>query len=171
MAKTTAGLTFRSVEVEFDVTAAMTAAISGLTTVEWITIDSIFSGPMDQGQQVTLPIAETNVSGDADPIISIGPNSGRVYNFTVLYTEGDTLGTDNIDFYSDYLKPLIEASPALPCHFRWSPNGGAVGDLQYTSETGNSWLSALSDPVGVVDENLMRVNFSVTTGGLTTATL
>jgi hypothetical protein len=171
MAKTDDALTLRSAQVEFDVTAAMTAAISNLTTVEWIDISQIFVGPMDMGQQVTLPIAETNVSGDADPIVSVGPNSGRVYNFTVLYTEGDDLGTDTIDFYSDYLKPAIEASPALPIHFRWSPNGGASGDLQFTSETGNSWLSALSDPVGAVDENLIQINFSVTTGGITTATL
>jgi hypothetical protein len=126
---------------------------------------------MDMGQQVTLPIAETNVSGDADPIVSVGPNSGRVYNLTVLFTEGETLGTDNIDFYQDYLQPAIEASPALPVHLRWSPNGGAGGDAQFTTESSNSWLSALSDPVGVVDENLIQIQFSITTGGITTGTV
>jgi hypothetical protein len=171
MAKTAAALSFRSAKVEFDVTAAMTAALASLTTVEWIDISSIFNGPLDQGQQVTLPIAETNVSGDSDPIVSVGPNSGRVYNVTVLFTEGETLGSDNIDFYQDYLQPAIEASPALPIHMRWSPNGGASGDAQFTTETGNSWLSALSDPVGVVDENLIQVQFSITTGGITTATV
>jgi hypothetical protein len=68
MAKTDDALSGRSAKVEFDVTAAMTAAIASLTTVAWLDISQIFVGPMDQGQQVTLPIAETNVSGDSDPI-------------------------------------------------------------------------------------------------------
>jgi hypothetical protein len=171
MAKTDDALTFRSVKVELEVSAAMVSAISNLTTAEWIDISQVFVGPMDQGQQVTLPIAETNVSGDADPIVSVGPNSGRVFNCTVLYTEGDDLGTDTVDIYQDILQPTIEASTALLFNMRWSPNGGGSGDAQFTTETTNSYLSALSDPVGVVDENLIQVQFSVATGGITTATI
>ena len=171
MAKTDDALTFRSAKVEFEVTAAMVSALASLTTAEWVDFSSVFAGPMDQGQQVTLPVAETNVSGSSDPIVSVGPNSGRGYNFTILYTEGDDLGTDNLDMYQDFLKPVIENSTTLVASFRWAPAGGAAGDYQYTTDTTNSYISALSDPVGVVDENLMRVDFSITTSSLTTATI
>ena len=132
MAKTDDWLTLRFAKVEFEVTAAMVTALASLTTNEWIDISSIFAGPLDQPQEISRDIEETPVSGDGTPITSSGTLSARQFAFNILYTEGEVLGTDNLDIYQDLLKPLMEyASGALSMPVRWSPNGGAGGDNLY----------------------------------------
>lgn len=171
MAKTSAWVTNRFVKVELDVTAAMVSAIAGLTTAEWIDISSIFAGPLDQPQEVTRDIEETPVSGDATPITSVGSASARRFAFSILYTEGETLGTDNLDIYQDVLKAVMESTTVLSMPMRWSPAGGASGDNLYTTSTTESFMTSLSDPVGGVTSEKIMVTFEISTPDLTVSTV
>ena len=172
MAKTSKWATNRFVKVEIDVTAAIVSAIAGLTTAEWIDISSIFAGPLDQPQEITRDIQETPVSGDATPITSSGSASARRFAFSILYTEGETLGTDNLDIYQDVLKPVMEyTGTALSMPVRWSPKGGASGDNLYTTSLTETFLTSLSDPVGGVSSDKIMINFEISTPDLTPSTV
>lgn len=172
MAKTTAWVTNRFVKVEIQVTSAMVTALASLTTAEWIDISSIFAGPIGQPQQLTRDIEETPVSGDGTPITSASGPSSRRMSFAVLYTEGETLGTDNLDIYQDLLKPAMEyASGVLSVPIRWSPAGGGSGDNQYTTSTTESFITALGDPIGGVTSEKIMIPFEVNTPDLTTSTV
>lgn len=172
MAKTDDWVTNRFVKVELDVTAAMVSALASLTTAEWIDISSIFAGPLDQPQEITRDIEETPVSGDATPITSAGAASARRFAFSILYTEGEVLGTDNLDIYQDVLKPCMEYSgTALSMPMRWSPAGGNSGDNQYTTSTTETFLTSLSDPVGGVTSEKIMITFEISTPDLTTSTV
>jgi hypothetical protein len=172
MAKTDDWVTNRFVKVELQVTAAMVTALASLTTAEWIDISSIFAGPLDQPQEITKDVEETPVSGDATPITSLGTASARRFAFTVLYTEGEVLGTDNLDPYQDILKPVVEyGSAALSMPMRWSPAGGNSGDNLYTTSATESWVTSLSDPVGGVTSEKIMISFELSTPDLTTSTV
>ncbi len=171
MAKTTNWITNRFVKVEVEVTAAIVTALGGITTAEWIDISSIFSGPLDQPQQTTRDTEETPVSGDAQPIVSVGPNSARQLTFTMLYTEGETLGTDNLDIYQDLLKPVMEDTTVLSIPFRWSPNGGASGDNLYTTNSTGTFIVSMGDPVGGVTSAKILIPVQVITEDLTVSTI
>lgn len=172
MAKTTAWKTNRFVKVEVQITAGIVTAIAGLSTAEWIDISSTFSGPIDQPQEITRDIEETPVSGDATPITSAGSATARRFAFTALYTEGETLGTDNVDLYQDVLKPIMEyTGDALSMPMRWSPAGGGSGDNQYTTSTTETYITSLSDPVGGVSSEKIMINWEISTPDLTTSTV
>ena len=171
MAKTSLWKTNRFVKVEITVTAAMVSALASLTTAEDIDISSIFVGPIEQPQEISRDIEETNVSGDATPITSAGVTSARRFAFTILYTEGETLGTDNLDIYQDLLKPTMEASTALSMPITWSPDGGGSGDNQYTTSATETFITSLSDPVGGVTSEKIQITFEVSTPDLTVATV
>lgn len=171
MAKTDDWVTNRFVKVELQVTAAMVTAIGALSTAEWIDISSIFSGPLDQPQEVTKDIEETPVSGDATPITSQGTATARRFAFTILYTEGEVLGTDNLDIYQDVLKNVMESSTSLSMPMRWSPAGGNSGDNLYTTHATESFLTSLSDPVGGVTSEKIMISFEISTPDLTVSTI
>lgn len=171
MAKTTAWATARFNKVEVQVTSAIVTAIAGLSTAEWIDLSSIFAGPLDQPQEPTRDAEETPVSGDATPIVSVGPNSARQFTFNFLYTEGETLGTDNIDPYQDLFKPVMEYTSALSIPFRWSPKGGNSGDNRYATSTTETFMLSLSDPVGGVTSNKIMFAVTIITPDLTTSTV
>jgi hypothetical protein len=171
MAKTTAWVTNRFVKVEIEVTAAMVSALASLTTAEKIDISSIFVGPVDQPQEISRDIEETPVSGDATPITSAGVTTARRFAFTILYTEGETLGTDNLDIYQDLLKPTMEASTALSMPVTWSPDGGDAGDAEFTTSATESFITSLSDPVGGVTSEKISITFELSTPDLTVATV
>lgn len=172
MAKTDDWATFRNAKVEVQITAAAVSAIASLTTAEWIDLSSIFAGPLEQDQIPTKDVEETNVSGDAAPIVSTGPASARRLTFNFLYTEGEVLGTDNLDPYQDIFKPILEyngSDLALP--FRWSPKGGNTGDNQYATSTTETFLLSVGDPVGGVNSSKIMFPVSIVTPDLTVSTL
>ena len=171
MAKTSAWVSFRFAKVEVSVTAAMVTAIAALSTAEWIDLSSIFSGPLDEPQNVTRDKEETPVSGDALPIISVGPASARELAFTFLYTEGETLGSDNLGPYTDIFKNSIEDATALSVPFRFSPATGASGDLLYTTHATESFMVALTDPVGGIDSSKIMFTVTIVTPDLTVSTI
>jgi hypothetical protein len=171
MAKTAQWGTMRFAKVEVSITAAAVAAIAGLTTSEWIDLSSVFAGPLDQPQNPTRDKEETPVSGDAAPILSVGPNSGREFAFSFLYTEGETLGTDNLDPYQDIFKAIMEDDAALSVPMRWSPAGGAGGDYQYSTSTTESFMVGLTDPIGGVDSSKIMFTVTIATPDLTAATV
>lgn len=171
MAKTSLWGTMRFAKVEVSITTATAAAIAGLTTVEWIDLSSIFSGPLDQPQNPTRDKEETPVSGDAAPILSVGPNSGREFAFTFLYTEGETLGTDNLDPYQEIFKAIMEDASALIVPMRWSPGGGVGGDNLYTTSLTESYIVGLTDPIGGVDSSKIMFTVTIATPTLTVSTI
>ena len=171
MAKTSKWKTNRFVKVEVQVTAAMVTALSSLTTAEWIDLSSIFAGPLNQDQVPTKDVEETPVSGDAEPIVSVGAASARRFTFNFLYTEGETLGTDTLDPYQDIFKPVIDYEGQLSVPFRWSPNGGASGDALYTTSSTGTFIISVSDPVGGVNSNKIMFSVSIVTEALTPSTL
>lgn len=170
MAKTDDWTTMRFSKVEVNVTAAIVAA-TPLSTVAWIDLSSIFAGPLDQPQSPSRDVEETPVSGDAQPIISVGPNSARQFAFSFLYTEGETLGTDNIDPYQDLFKLVMEYAGVLPLAMRWSPAGGNTGDNLYTTSLTESFLIGLTDPIGGVTSEKIMFTATIATNGLTVSTL
>ena len=160
MARTDDWTTMRFVKVEVQVTAAMVTALASLTTAEWVDLSSCFPGPIDQPQNPTRDVEETPVSGDASPIVSVGPNSARQFAFTLLYTEGEVLGTDNLDPYQDIFKPVMEDDEALVMPMRWTPQ--ASGDVYTTSATG-TYMIGLTDPVGGVTSEKIMFTATITT--------
>ncbi len=171
MARTSKWVAFRYAKVEVEVTAAMVTALASLSTAEFIDLSSIFAGPMDQDQSPTKDVEETPVSGDANPIVSVGPASARQYTWNMLYTEGETLGSDNLDVYQDLFKAIIDHSAALIIPFRWSPNGGASGDNSYATSTTGTFVTSVSDPVGGVTSEKIMFSVSFITEDLTVTTL
>ncbi len=171
MARTDDWVTFRYAKVEVQVTSAMVTALASLTTAEWIDLSSIFAGPMDQPQAPTKDVEETPVSGDANPIVSVGPASARQYTWNLLYTEGEVLGTDNLDVYQDLFKAVIDYSGQLAVPFRWSPAGGASGDNSYATSTTGTFITSVSDPVGGVTSEKIMFAVDFITEDLTVTTL
>ncbi len=172
MAATTKWQTNRYVLPEVNVTAAMVTALASLSTSEWIDLSSIFAGPVAQDQAPTKEVEETPVSGSGVPIVSVGPASARRFSWTLLYTEGETLGTDNLDVYQDLFKPVIDHSTSeLVVPFRWSPVGGASGDNRYATSTTGTFLLSVSDPVGGVTSNKIMIVVSFVTEDLTVSTI
>ena len=171
MAKTDDWATFRSAKVEVSVTAAMVAAIASLTTVEWIDLSSIFAGPAAQDQAPTKDVEETPVSGDANPIVSVGPPSARRFSLSFLYTEGEVLGTDDLDVYQDLFKPVIDYGIQLATPFRWSPKGGGSGDALYTTHATGTFILSVTDPVGAVSSEKIMITVSFVTEELTPSTV
>jgi hypothetical protein len=151
----------RFAKVEVQVTAAMVTALASLSTAEWVDLSSVFSGPVDQPQNPTRDVEETPVSGDASPIVSVGPNSARQFAFTMLYTEGEVLGSDNLDPYQDLFKPVMEDDAALVMPMRWTP-AGSGGDIYTTSATG-TFMIGLTDPVGGVTSEKIMFTVTITT--------
>lgn len=171
MAKTSAWATARFNKVEVQVTAAMVTALASLTTAEWIDLSSIFAGPLNQDQAPTKDVEETPVSGDAEPIVSVGSASARRFTFNMLYTEGETLGTDSLDPYQDLFKPVIDYEGDLAVPFRWSPKGGNSGDYQYSTSTTGTFVISVSDPVGPVTSEKIMFSVAIVTEDLTPATI
>lgn len=171
MAKTTKSVTGRYAKLEVVVSAAMVSAIGSLTTAETIDLSSIFSGPAAQDQAPTKDVEETPVSGDAEPINSVGSASSRRFSYTFLYTEGDTIGTDNLDPYQDLFKPIIDYEGDLPVQFIYSPKGGASGDYEYTTSATDSFIISVTDPVGGVNSSKLMYTVSIVTGTYTPSTV
>lgn len=171
MSKTTAWATFRYSKIEVQVTAAMVAALASLTTAEWIDLSSIFNGPMVQDQAPTKDVDETPVSGSGTPIVSVGSASARRFTWTFLYTEGDTIGTDNLDPYQDLFKPVIDYQGDLIVPFRYSPKGGNSGDNLYTTSTAGTFVISVTDPVGGVNSQKIMFSVSIITEDLTPSTV
>lgn len=170
MAKTAKSKTFRFAKVEI-VISATNVSDTALTTAETIDLSSIFAGPLDQPQISSRDIEETPVSGDPTPILSAGPAGARKFAFTFLYTEGETLGTDNLDPYQELFKVCHEASVAQSLQMIFSPAGGAVGDNEYTTHASESFIESLSDPVGGVDSSKIMFTVVIATPDLTVGTV
>lgn len=171
MAKTDDWRTFRSAKIEIQVTAAMVTALASLTTAEWIDLSSIFPGPLNNNQPKTRESESTNVSGDTSPILSVGPGGTEQYTFTFLYTEGEVLGTDNLDLYQDILKPVMDTEPVLIVPFRYSPAGGATGDNLYTFSSTGTYIMSVTPPVGGVTANKIMITVVVETENVTVSTI
>lgn len=164
MAKTDKAKTFRVADFGIIISAAHVAAIAGLTTPERISLKTILAGQgLQQSTVSNRGHSAHHVVGDADPIIDIGPRSEEVYTANILYTEGETLGTDTLDPYEEILEPLYKLEPPLPVQFYWSPAGGNSGDNEYITDANNSFLKSLASPVGGSQAGKIMTPFSFVT--------
>jgi hypothetical protein len=115
------------------------------------------------GGNISSPINKEFVTGspveaivDADERITYAP-----LVVTGLYTNGkETLGTDNLDPYK-LLRAIKTANPPLSVQIIDSPAGGAVGDLQYTSDATETFLSDITYPEGGAEDSA-KIPFSFT---------
>ncbi len=83
---------------------------------------------------------EVYVFGSDKAEVTTGKLAVREINIDILYTEGAS------DVF-DTIRDAIEANSDY--YIRWSPQGGSIGDLRFTSDAGK-WTS-LNDPLAEAD--------------------
>lgn len=75
------------------------------------------------------------------PIVTPGALSSVQIDVTMLFTDA---ATDPFTIARAQHKTACGA----PFYLRWSNNGGAAGDLQFTTTENESWISSFPDPGG-----------------------
>lgn len=121
-------ISIQDCEVEVDLTPA---------TSVFANIDSWSTNI--QADPESVQTSEAYTFTHTGPIIYVGNPSPMNITVTFVYTEGAT------DPYQNFKNQAIGALT----DFRWSPNGGASGDLQFTTSGGR--LISRSLPVGPAD--------------------
>lgn len=165
MAKTAASVSSRRAKLEVVLTSAIGTALSTISTAETVDISSVirtFTSPA-----LNRVVNETYVIGDDDPILDYDTRKQRnEITSTALYTEGDTLGTDNFDLH-EFLMELIEYTTSdLPLQIIYSPKGGANGDYEYTSDASETFLTTVGEIVSNPDTaERLSFNWGARTSG------
>ncbi len=167
MAKTANSVNSRRMRVRVQVTTDMIAAFPSLfptlATAEFLTIDAVMKNITGGGG--TRAVTEEFVTGDSEGIVDVDPHVSRGENvIEVLYENGKgEYGTDDVDLYT-LLYNLFYASTPLSLPVDYSIAGGAVGDELLSSDTDETFLTALNEPVGGVDATgRTRWSFSIRT--------
>lgn len=164
MAKTTKSISIKRGYFHVDISAAIVAALAGLTTAEELDFSSVVES-IEQNNEAEREISEDFVIGDADPIIT--PEdvlTSEGYLVTMFYTQGkETIGTDSLDPYTDVIRAIHENSTALPVQFLWSV-GGNTGDEEEQTSTTDCYITAVSKPVpSASSSGKSRVTFAFRT--------
>ncbi len=164
MTKTTKAISIKRGYFHVDITAAIVAALSGLTTVEELDFSSVVE-VVEQVQEAASEIAEDFVIGDDDPIVTMDASaSAEKYKVTMFYTQGkETLGTDSVDPYTDVIRAIREHTSPLPVQFLWAV-GGNTGDEEEATSATDCYISSISKPVPAASgSGKVRVTFNFTT--------
>ena len=162
MAKTTYTKDGRRGYCKVTVTAAMVSALATLTTAEEVDLSSVVE-QIEQVQTADREIQEDYVIGDVDPITTPEETlSAERYRITLYYTQGkEQLGTDNIDPYSDLIRPLHEQAVALPFQHKWSV-GGATGDEEEATSSTDTFIESIDKPV-VGQRGKVKLTYTIRT--------
>jgi hypothetical protein len=127
----------------------------------WTVVDSFF-GILTPSQQ-TRASGEFHVFGADVPRLTMGARSSVTIDSTFLFTNA---AADPFTI----MRAQHTTDCAAPLYLRWSPAGGAVGDLQFTTTEDQSWISAWQDPAGdKSDAAPITVQFQVITADVAAA--
>ena len=148
--KTTNSISGRIGLLEVTISAAVVAALSGLTTAE----DVNFSQAAVMIEETTSATRETDaqpVIGDKNPILTQSETLSTVrYKITLLYTKGsDQLGTDNVDAYTDIIRPAFMNATPLSLPHSWTFGGEGVevtGQERYTTDADETYIVSVQTP-------------------------
>ena len=124
-------------EVAITLSAANITAIAAFTTAEEIVLDGSVRS-FKRTNNPELAFSETMVTGDTDPIITVGDNApGERWELVLVddYYEGAAgeWGTDNLAAV-EIFRELWNARQH-PSAFQCTPAGGATSDIEITLET------------------------------------
>lgn len=158
MTATTKSKTFFTSEFGIIISAAHVSALAGLTTAERISFEIVMN-QLNQTQVSERGHSETHVTQSSTPLVSIGPASAEVYQATLVYTEGETLGTDNLDPYEDILEPLYILDPPLPVQFYWQVDD-VNSTIEHVTSSTESYIKSLGKPVGGATSDKIMIPFS-----------
>ena len=118
---------------------------------------------------IVTPSQQTRTSGEffvfnSDvPLLGMGARSSVTIDVTFVFTDAAA------DPFT-----VMRAQHTTGCggalYLRWSPNGGAVGELQFTTKENQSWISVWQDPGGdKSDGTPINVQFQVITADVAAA--
>lgn len=148
MAQTTEALPFTDAEIEIGTDGAAWTDISG------------FAGAVSRsgGQRKT---GEAYTADGDTPILEKGKRGPVDVTVVIVYNETTTPPYETV-------RTAFEAGTAF--YVQWSPNGGAVGDEQYTTDEGI--VTDCPEPVGNVESgDPITIQFTVRTPKVTKATI
>ncbi len=171
MAKTANSVSARRMKSEVVITAAHVTAFAQLITAESIDFSSIVV-EWAQGSAPQRPVDKQAVQGDIYTILTQDEGiSETTFNVTVLYTKGaDELGTDDLDFYQNILRPFFHSPTPVPLQHVFSATG-AVGDIEYTTDPLETFLTSVPDPVGGVSSEKIKLAYTIETSKVTDAVI
>ena len=173
MAKTPNSVSARRMKSEVVITAAINTAISlGIITPPATVDFSQIVVEVSQPTSPQRPVDKQPVQGDNYPILTQDEGiSETVLSWTILYTKGlDALGAPAFDFYNDLLRPLVHHSTNLSLQHIWSATG-AVGDVEYTTDATESFLTTVPDPVGGATSEKIKLTYTLETARVIAAVI
>lgn len=118
---------------------------------------------------IITPSPQTRTSGEFltfgkdVPNLTMGARSSVTIDVTMLFTDAA------IDPFT-VLRAQHTTACGGPAYLRWAPNGGAAGDLQFTTTEDQSWISTWQDPAGDKSDGApITVQFQVITANVDAA--
>ncbi len=173
MAKTANSVSARRMVSQVVITSAINTALSLAIVTPPETVDfSEISVEVSQPNAPQRPVDKQPVQGDDYSILTQDNGiSEAVLNWTILYTKGqDQLGSVNFDFYNGLLRPLFHNSTPLSLQHIWSATG-AVGDIEYTTDATESFVTSVPDPVGGATSEKIKLTYVLETSRVTAAVI
>lgn len=123
-------------KIEVDLTPITTSAFADISS--WTGEVAVSGGE--------VPTSNFFTFGTDGPNILTGNRDGYTVSPSVLYTEGATDPFQNL--WDKYEDPTSH-SDGYDCDVRWSPQGGATGDFQFTTIGGK--LTMVPPPVNTAE--------------------
>lgn len=141
--------TFNDVKIELD---QIGTGITFVNITTWATNVTVSGGDTPT----------TDFKTYTTPVVFTGERNPWQVDVECVYTEGTT--DPFIEIYDDYV-----AAPGLAQNLRWSPSGGASGQVNYTTTGGK--LVAVSIPTqSANDSGAVVFSFSIRCAGITRST-